>query len=186
MKRRVLAAALVFAASSCGGESESVPAPPPTASTADTSTGPEPPAQTTETTPPPPEPLPGLPRFTAGYDSWVKLNRKPIPPRPSGDAHLGTKEVFASKPPRAGVFPDGTIIVKEAVRPGDDFLGLIAVMRKAEGSDPAHNDWRFVEFTRDSRKDRFGETASGAVCWTCHMGAEKTDYVWIYTLGLAR
>jgi hypothetical protein len=59
-------------------------------------------------------------------------------------------------------------------------------MRKEQGADPAHNDWRFVEFTRDDRRDRFSETASGAICWTCHMGAAKTDYVWIYTLGLGK
>jgi Cytochrome P460 len=142
-----------------------------------------PPAETEEQ----PEALAGLPRFTAGYDNWTKLNRKPIPPRPSGDAHLGTKKVYASKRPRAnGGFPSGTIIVKEATRPGKDFLGLIAVMRKKRGADPAHNDWRFVEFSREGRDDAFRETASGAICWTCHMGAAKTDYVWISTLGLAR
>jgi hypothetical protein len=59
-------------------------------------------------------------------------------------------------------------------------------MRKGRGTDSEHNDWRFVEFTRDGKSDPFSETARGAVCWTCHMGAAQTDYVWIYTLGLAR
>jgi hypothetical protein len=76
--------------------------------------------------------------------------------------------------------------VKEAVRPGKDFIGLIAIMRKERGFDPAHNDWRFVEYTRDSARARFTETASESVCWSCHMGAQQTDYVWIYSLGLAR
>jgi hypothetical protein len=185
MHRGLLTTAFVLAVASCGGESESAPEPP-TASEPVTSTEPAPP--TTETTArPKPKPLPGLPRYTAGYEDWVKLTRKPIPPRASGDAHLGTKKVYSSKPPRGNAdFPDGTIIVKEAVRPGKDFLGLIAVMRKEQGAEPTHNDWRFVEFTRDDRRDRFSETASGAICWTCHMGAAKTDYVWIYTLGLAR
>ena len=134
-----------------------------------------------------PKPLPGLPSYTAGYQDWVKLTRKPIPPRMSGDAHLGTKKVYASTRPRGNAdFPNGTIIVKEAVRPGKDFIGLIAVMRKEQGADPAHNDWRFVEFTREDSRDRFSETASGAICWTCHMGAAKTDYIWIYTLGLGK
>ena len=185
MTRPSLAAALVLAASGCGGQSESSPPPPSTAPEPTASTEPEPPAPST--TEEHAKPLPGLPRYTAGYDTWAKLNRKPIPPRASGDAHLGTKKVYASKPPRAnGVFPNGTIIVKEAVRPGKAFLGLIAVMRKEKSADPAHNDWRFVEFTREDRGNRFTETASGAICWSCHMGAEKTDYVWIYTLGLAR
>jgi Cytochrome P460 len=185
VRRRSLAAVLVLAASGCGGQSQSSPAPPSSAPEPPVSPEPEPPApSTTEELA---KPLPGLPRYTAGYDTWAKLNRKPIPPRASGDAHLGTKNVYTSKPPRAsGAFPDGTIIVKEAVRPGKDFLGLIAVMRKKRGADPAHNDWRFLEFTREGRGDRFTETASGAICWTCHMGAEQTDYVWISTLGLAR
>jgi Cytochrome P460 len=187
MRRSLLTTAFVLAVAACGGESESAPEPP-TASAPVTSTEPAPP--TTETTArpkPKPKPLPGLPRYTAGYENWVKLTRKPIPPRASGDAHLGTKTIYSSKPPRGNAdFPDGTIIVKEAVRPGKDFLGLIAVMRKEQGADPAHNDWRFVEFTRDDRRDRFNETASGAICWTCHMGAAKTDYVWIYTLGLGK
>lgn len=153
-------------------------------------TAPTNPAPTTTVTPPTPtgpKPFSGLPAFTAGYDSWTKLNRRPIPPRESGDAHLGRKIVFASKKPRAsGSFPNGTILVKEAVRPGKDFIGLIAIMRKERGLDPAHNDWRFVEYTREQDGERFAETARDAVCWSCHVGAEQTDYVWIYSLGLAR
>jgi hypothetical protein len=130
---------------------------------------------------------PAWPGYTAGYAEWTRLTRKPIPPRESGDAHLGTKEVFASKKRRAnGLFPNGTIIVKEAQRPGRDFIGLIAVMRKERGADPAHNDWRFIEWTRESPDERFAVTARDAVCWSCHAGAEQTDYVWIYTLGLSR
>lgn len=170
-------------AAGCGGSPESEPpasAPPP-------GTTAPPPTETTPAAEPGPAPLPGLPRFTAGYEEWTRLNRRPIPPRPSGDAHLGTKNVYASKERRgSGRFPDGTILVKEAMRPGKEFVGLIAFMRKQRGADPAHHDWTFVEYTRERRDDRFVETASGAVCWTCHMGAEGTDYVWIYTLGLSR
>jgi hypothetical protein len=187
MRARLLAVFLICAAAGCGGETDSAPTAASTASEPATSTEPAPTPTTTETASPPAKPLPGLPRYTAGYHGWDKLNRKPIPPRSSGDAHLGTKNVYASIERRANrVFPDGTIIVKEAIRPGKDFLGLIAVMRKEQGADPAHNDWRFVEFTRDSHGSSFTETASGAICWTCHMGAEKTDYVWIYTLGLGK
>jgi hypothetical protein len=133
MRRSLLTTAFVLALAACGGESESAPERA-TASEPVTSTEPAPP--TTETTArpkPKPKPLPGLPRYTAGYENWVKLTRKPIPPRASGDAHLGTKTIYSSKPPRGnGDFPAGTIIVKEAVRPGKDFLGLIAVMRKEQ------------------------------------------------------
>ena len=76
--------------------------------------------------------------------------------------------------------------MKDAARPGKDFIGLIAVMRKERGADPEHNDWRFVEYTREGPKDRFRLAARDSVCWTCHAGAQRTDYLWIYTLGLAR
>jgi hypothetical protein len=188
MARLATAGVFVALAAGCGGtQSEpdaggSAPtltvAPPPTG-TAATTTAPPAPANA--------EPLPGLPRFTAGYKRWAKLNRKPIPPRQAGDAHLGTKNVYASEKRHAsGRFPEGTVIVKEAVRPGKDFLGLVAVMRKEPGSDPAHHNWRFVEYTRAASGDPFTATASDSICWNCHVGAEKTDYVWIYTLGLTR
>ena len=57
-------------------------------------------------------PLPGLPSYTAGYASWTKLNVKPIPRR-AVDAHSSIKNVYASKLPRAGRYPVGTVIVKE-------------------------------------------------------------------------
>jgi len=124
-----------------------------------------------------PEAPPGAPGSIAGYRSWTKLNDAPIPPR-EADPHNGTKNVYASKRRLGnGHFPAGTIVVKEATRPGADFIGLIAIMRKERGADPAHRDWVFVEYTRDAAGARFQEIASGAVCWSCHMGALGSDYV---------
>jgi cytochrome P460 len=169
----LLLAALVTACGSSDDEA-TPPTPAPAATSPETVTAPpEVPDTTTEV----PDPLPGLPKSIAGYRDWIKLNKAPIEPRDS-DPHLGTKEVYASKKMRSnGLFPNGTVIVKEATRPGKDFLGLIAVMRKQPGADPAHNDWLFVEYTRDSRREAFDEVASGAVCYGCHVGAEATDYV---------
>jgi Cytochrome P460 len=183
--RRLTALALLaFLAAACGGatEPEPLPAAPAPATTSEEAT-------TENVRPPPPQPPPrkqakappGVPRFVAGYTRWVRLSRKPIPPRAS-DPHNGTKLVFATSRPGAdGLFPNGTVIVKQAVRPGADFVGLIAIMRKTAGADPAHNDWTFVEYTRASAGERFTETASGTVCWSCHIGAKATDYV--FTLG---
>jgi hypothetical protein len=134
-----------------------------------------------------PEPEPGLPEFTAGYQEWPKLNAAPIPPNPEGDPHLGVKQVFTSEPAEAGgLYPNGTIIVKESVRPDADFIGLVAIMRKEQGADPEHNDWIFDEYTRSTAAEPFSLTASDEVCWNCHMGAAQTDYVWVDTLGLSR
>ena len=132
-----------------------------------------------------PIPLPGLPDDVAGYERWLKLNAQPIPPR-DADPHNGTKNVYANQA-RATIapngqqkfpYPDGCIIVKESTRPGANFIGLIAIMRKAKGSDPVHNDWTFVEYTRGGADDAFREVAKGAVCWGCHSAAANTDYVY--------
>jgi hypothetical protein len=187
--RSAPAAALVALAAGCGGGSAPEgPAPAETRTVLETApTNPAPSTTASPPTPTAPKPLSGLPAFTAGYDGWLKLNQKAIPLRRSADAHSGMKNVYTSKKRRSsGSFPNGTILVKEAVRPGKDFIGLIAIMRKERGLDQAHNDWRFVEYTRDSAGARFAQTASGSVCWSCHIGAQETDYVWIYTLGLGR
>lgn len=128
--------------------------------------------------------LPGLPNDVAGYEKWLKLNAKPIPPR-VGDAHNGTKNVYVNQT-RATIapggqqkfpYPEGSIVVKEANRPGKDFIGLIAIMRKIKETDPAHNDWMFVEYVRDGKDEAFREIARDAICWGCHVGTKDTDYV---------
>jgi len=173
----------VLGLAACGGSGgEDAP---PVTDPAPTTTAAEPEPTTTEEAPEP-EPatteeeaaaLPGLPAFTAGYENWEVL-AKGLPPRDS-DPHLGRKNVFSTKRPSGGSFPDRTIIVKEAFRPDKDFVGLIAVMRKVPGADPDHNDWVFVEYTRESADAAFAEIARDAVCWGCHMGAEQTDYVFV-------
>lgn len=132
-----------------------------------------------------PVPLPGLPDDVAGYEKWLKLNAKPIPPRPA-DPHNGTKNVYvnqervviAADGEQNFPYPDECIIVKESTRPGKDFIGLIAIMRKKKGNDPAHNDWTWVEYTRNAADGAFREIAKDAVCWGCHSGAINMDYVY--------
>jgi hypothetical protein len=171
----LLVAALVATGCGAGDEPETAPAPPATSVPATTAATPEP--VTTEPATPDPKAPPGAPKFIAGYKDWPKLNDQPIGPRDS-DPHLGTKNVYASEAQQAnGRFPNGTIIVKEATRPGKDFIGLLATMRKQRGADPEHNDWVFVEYTREAGNDAFSELARGTVCWSCHVGAAESDYV---------
>ncbi len=120
--------------------------------------------------------LPGLPPEFASHTGWQRLNAKPIPPR-DADPHRSTKNVYASDERIGGLFPDGTMIVKEGVRPGADFVGLIATMRKEVGANPDHHDWVFVEWTRASPDEPFRKLAAGAVCTSCHMRARASDYV---------
>ena len=129
--------------------------------------------------------LPGLPDDTAGYDKWLKLNAEPIPPVAGGDPHNGTKNVYVNQErdtiapdgEQQFPYPDGSIVVKEASRPNKAYIGLIAIMRKKAGSDPDHNDWEFIEYTRNAPDDDFSVLASGATCWGCHARVEDKDYV---------
>jgi hypothetical protein len=165
---------VALAAAGCGAGDdpprEPVSAPPPTVTELTEPVATEPPAPKVKAPP-------GAPEFIAGYRDWLRLNDRPIGPRDS-DPHLGTKNVFASEAQRGnGRFPNGTIVVKEASRPGKDFIGLLATMRKQKGADPEHNDWVFVEYTRDAANEPFSELARGTVCWSCHVGAAESDYV---------
>ena len=129
--------------------------------------------------------LPGLPEDVAGYERWLKLNAEPIPPVAGGDPHNGTKNVYVNQDrdtiapddEQQFPYPDGSIVVKEAFRPDKDYVGLIAIMQKVAGSDPDHNDWKFIEYTRNDPDVDFKVIASGRICWNCHAGAEDKDYV---------
>ena len=129
--------------------------------------------------------LPGLPDDVAGYTQWLKLNAEPIPPVPGGDPHNGTKNVYVNKT-REDIapngeqqfpYPDGSIVVKEANRPGKDYVGLIAIMRKKAGVDPDHNDWEFIEYVRNAPDAEFRVIAKDGTCWGCHSRVEDIDYV---------
>lgn len=144
----------------------------------------------TETAPVQPEEpaavaLPGLPADVAGYTQWLKLNADPIPPVPGGDPHNGTKNVYVNQTrdtiapngTQQFPYPDGSIVVKDAIRPGKDFIGLIAIMRKKDGVNPDHNDWEFIEYVRNAADAEFRVIAKDGVCWGCHARVKDIDYV---------
>lgn len=129
--------------------------------------------------------LPGLPADVAGYTQWLKLNAAPIPPAPGGDPHNGTKNVYVNQTrdtiapngTQQFPYPDGSIVVKDATRPGKDYIGLIAIMRKKDGVDPDHNDWEFIEYVRNAADAEFRVIAKDGVCWGCHARVKDIDYV---------
>ena len=129
--------------------------------------------------------LPGLPQDVAGYTQWLKLNAAPIPPAPGGDPHNGTKNVYVNQTrdtiapngTQQFPYPDGSIVVKDATRPGKDYIGLIAIMRKKAGVDPEHNDWEFIEYVRNAADAEFRVIAKDGVCWGCHARVKDIDYV---------
>jgi hypothetical protein len=121
-------------------------------------------------------PLPGLPAYTAGFERWLKLNKRPIGPR-RNDAHLGTKNVYVNGSRVRVPYPYGTVVVKAITRPGGRFVSVVAVMRKVRGANRRHNDWVMIEYGRQSRGGRFSAFASGAICTGCHVQVRGRDYV---------
>jgi hypothetical protein len=63
------------------------------------------------------------------------------------------------------------------MRPGKDFIGLVAVMWKEAGRDPDAGDWRFEEFLRGAPDAEFRLAFEGGICTGCHAGAAATDFV---------
>jgi Cytochrome P460 len=128
--------------------------------------------------------LPGLPRDIDSFQRWPRLSFKPLPDR-GGTAHQGVKQVYVNKrrsvlAPRGKQrfpYPAGTIVVKTASTGG--VITLVAIGRKLKGFDRAHGDWQFVEYKRSSSGQRFTEISRGAICYSCHVGAKRTD--WIFT-----
>jgi len=188
------AAALGGGLAACGGDDDSSDADatteeaPAATAQAEPATTEQAPAPTTTEAPepePPPMAAPGLPQDVAGFMSWLRLNAEPIPPDPAAP-HGETKNVFVNQT-RADLtqggsqqfpYPNGTIVVKEGSR-GGDRAAIVAIMRKMAGVDPAHGDWEYIEYARNSPDEAYTVLAQDEVCWTCHAAAEGTD--WVYT-----
>ncbi|NUN16620.1 MAG: hypothetical protein HUU55_23585 [Myxococcales bacterium] len=119
-----------------------------------------------------------LPDDVYGYrQNCVRLNDQPIPPT-DDDPHRGTKNVYACNITvselEAGVFPypDGTLIVKESTKTGQDYTWLIATARKS-GS-----DWSWDEYKRNfGNEDFYRIPVSESVCTDCHKKAKESDYI---------
>ena len=113
----------------------------------------------------------GLPSYTNGYAKWPRINKKPFTSTdPLSSAHLGVKNVYASRRKVGKRYPNGTVIVKTiqaAGRMGPP--GQVAVMRKLNGR------WRYVEYGLSGT--RYGILAQGQLCQNCHMAARANDYV---------
>lgn len=129
------------------------------------------------------EPLPAdLAHFR---ERCVKLNAAPIPEKDS-DPHRGVKDVWACNvksdeiPDADGTapfpYPDGTVIVKESTRQGQDYPWLIATARKQGGT------WTWDEYTRNFPDEELLHIyAKEDVCTGCHEDvAASSD--WIFTV----
>lgn len=118
----------------------------------------------------------GLPAYTKGYQSWPKLNSKPF--KGTSPAHVGIKNVYASKPRSKTTrkFPDGTVIVKSIARAGaKGSPAQVAVMRKVSGK------WQWAEYSASgARYSKLSVPAS--TCTGCHVAVQVLSD-WVFTRG---
>lgn len=127
-----------------------------------------------------------LPADLEGFrERCIRMNADPIPEK-DADPHRGVKDVWACNvaqdqlPDADGnvpfPYPDGTIIVKESTREGQDYPWLIATARKKGGT------WEWEEYTRNFPDQEFLKIyAKETVCTDCHTdAAESSD--WIFTV----
>ena len=119
------------------------------------------------------------PADALNYENCLSFHAEPIPPTGDDDPHFGFKSVYGcnvdaealTQGPVSG-YPDGTLIVKTAVRDDQDFPWLLATMRKINGS------WEWAEYTRNFADESFAKLSiDDAVCTDCHAQVEAIDWV---------
>lgn len=130
-------------------------------------------------------PLPGLPRQTAGFEEWPRVNARPIaasPDTPHGDRKIVRLNRDLARVARDGrlvaPLPPGTVVLKTGGR-GSDPLAFVSVMEKVPEYDPQHGDWRFTEYARTAADAPYELLAEASACWDCHGAARERD--WIFT-----
>ncbi len=75
---------------------------------------------------------------------------------------------------KAGVLPNGAIVVKENYTPGSE-LAAITVMYKRTGYNPDHNDWFWLKVLADGTVEKEGMVMG---CQECHGDVKDNDYIW--------
>lgn len=124
-----------------------------------------------------------LPDEVTGYqERCIKMNPTPHEPT-EDDPHEGYKDVYAcnidaealaalfQNPPV--VYPDGTLIVKNSTKEGQDWPWLVATMKKVGGT------WQWAEYTRNFRDEEFRTFGvSDTVCIDCHAKVKVNDFVY--------
>lgn len=124
----------------------------------------------------------GLPDDINGFQSWFKINSKPIPHSDSSPhtPSKGDKNIYLNRDalPSDYPFSNGTIIVKESLHKSETYVEWISIMRKIKDLDPEHGDWEFHEYTRSGPDDKFKLAFKDNNCFGCHSSAKDTaDWV---------
>lgn len=144
----------------------------------------------TPTSPPTSTPLPPTPTPTpvpecavgpspdfSGYESWTKVNPRPI----KGHEVLVNiyiddlaKDTYLSA--SGETFPVCAKIVKTHLAGDSDTVTAVTVMVKMPaGFDPDHNDWWWGMYDREGKTAKMSGVVQ--VCIACHLPAASADYV---------
>jgi hypothetical protein len=79
---------------------------------------------------------------------------------------------------KKGVYPEGSIIVKENYSPKMD-LAAVTVMYKIKGYDPEHNDWYWAKYDPKGMAQKSGKPKG---CIDCHGVKKDNDYAYTGSL----
>lgn len=74
---------------------------------------------------------------------------------------------------KAGVMPNGSIILKEGYSSGGELQDIV-IMQKVDGFDPEHNDWYWAAYSPDGEVLSEGSLST---CYNCHSRVESNDYI---------
>jgi hypothetical protein len=125
----------------------------------------------------------GLPEPLPGYPSWLRLGGAASLPEGVSSPHLAAHQTFVSVPnPETEKYKvgkelpvpaeAGTVIAREAKKPGEGFISRLDAMKKGPGG------WEFGAFERAGAGEPFRESAADlAACSACHAKGGTSDSV---------
>ena len=118
------------------------------------------------------------------YDAWNFITETMGPDAALGPAHegndsLATRKIWQNNNntrSEDGKYPVGTIFFKEVKDDAGAIIGLTAMAKRGGDFDPDHNDWEW--FMLDPATGDIADRGLfDGMCFSCHMAAEDTDYV---------
>lgn len=129
-----------------------------------------------------------------GYESWVKVNARPITGDDTGtlgrNVHQGAtgfRDVYVNSVGASvatgetdGDFPVGTILVKNSFEDdggsAGDLADITVMVKREAGYDPENGDWEYMMLTSTMRVRSQGVINN---CVACHTAAAANDYAFL-------
>lgn len=123
----------------------------------------------------------------ADFQTWTLVAQEQGPDPALGQAHQGndstvTRYVYYKDDTDKvnGLYPLGTVIVKESYNPDQTILERTAMVKRGNNFDPDHNDWEWFMLAPDGNimNGQDGNPVRGAIgmCIGCHTQAADIDY----------